>query len=462
MKTLIRGEKVKLSDFTQASLLQVEVKVQSNLEVDITCFGLNDEKKLVDDRYMIFYNQTVSPAQEVKLLSHQSGSGVFTIDTSKLPASINHLVFTATIDGQGTMSSINSGTITLSANGLNLFQYIFTGLDFQNEKAIIISEIYHKTIWRASAVGKGFDGGLAALLKHFGGVVAEEQPTPTVAPVSQTPSVAPHAPVINQKKINLEKKMEQKAPKILDLSKKAKVSLEKVGLQNHNAKVALCLDISGSMYNLYKSGKIQEFAERILALGTRFDDDGSIDIFLFGQNAHYAGDLSIDNFNGFVGRTIQKYPLEGATYYGKVMKEIREHYFGSAAKRLKPLARPLPVYVMFVTDGATFDENTTIAHIQNSSYEPIFWQFMAIGKSNKDVKKRRGLFQSLFQSDFTFLEELDQLSGRYLDNANFFSVEDPRSTPDAELYDLLMEEYPGWVKQANAKGLIQPSPVRTY
>ncbi|WP_080844492.1 VWA domain-containing protein [Cytobacillus gottheilii] len=450
MKHLIRGEKVKLSDFTTETLIEVEVELHSHAEIDITCFGLNENKKLADDRYMIFYNQNASPAQEIQLLNHQSGMGHFRIDLSGLPATVQNLVFTATIDGDEAMGSIQSGSLLIKSGGQAILSYSFSGQDFQNEKAIIISEIYHKSVWRAASVGRGFDGGLAALLKDFGGEVAEEQeqPTPSVPtqPASETP------PVLT-KKIMLEKKMAEQAPKLLDLSKKAKVSLEKAGLHDHQAKVALCLDISGSMHSLYRSGKIQEFAERILALGTRFDDDGTIDIFLFGANAHDAGELSVDNFSGFVNNLIKKYPLEGGTYYGKAMKTIREHYFGSASKRNSPYASKVPVYVMFVTDGATFDESSTISHIQNASYEPLFWQFMAIGKANKGTKKR-GFFSSVFQSDFTFLEKLDDLKGRYIDNADFFSVEDPGLISDGELYDLLMQEYPQWVREAKQKGLI--------
>lgn len=452
MKSFVRGEKTKLSDLTALTQLQVEINVASSFEIDITCFGLNEEKKLRDDRYMIFYNQLQSPSNEIQLQSHRSGGGTFYIDLLKLPTSVRHLVFTATIDGNGTMGMISSGSFVIKANSETILTYSFNGNDFKNEKAIIMTEIYYKDVWRIASVGRGFDGGLAALLKDFGGEVAEEQSqyTPQTTPITLT--TAPPAPV-NNKQILLEKKMEVQAPKILDLSKKAKVSLEKVGLQNHNAKVALCLDISGSMSGLYRSGKIQEFAERILALGTRFDDDGSIDIFLFGANGHEAGELTIDNFNGFVNQLIRSYPLEGSTYYGKVMKMIRQHYFGSASKRNQPISKEMPVYVMFVTDGATFDEKETINHIQNSSYEPIFWQFMAIGKSNKGLKGR-GFFRA-FQSDFSFLEELDNLSGRYLDNADFFSVEDPQHISENELYDLLMKEYPEWVKAATAKGLIQ-------
>ncbi|WP_282155154.1 VWA domain-containing protein [Cytobacillus gottheilii] len=452
MKHLIRGEKVKLSDFTTDTIVEIEVIINAHAEIDITCFGLNENKKLADDRYMIFYNQTASPSKEIQLLNHKSGMGHFSIDLSKLPASIQNLVFTATIDGNEAMGTIQSGTLEIKAGGQAILEYSFSGQDFQNEKAIIMTEIYHKGVWRASSVGRGFDGGLAALLKDFGGEVEEEQEQQQSAPpVQQQP--APETSQSQSKKIMLEKKMAEQAPKLLDLSKKAKVSLEKAGLHDHQAKVALCLDISGSMHSLYRSGKIQEFAERILALGTRFDDDGTIDIFLFGANAHDAGELSVDNFNGFVNNLIKKYPLEGGTYYGKAMKTIREHYFGSASKRNSPYASNVPVYVMFVTDGATFDESATISHIQNASYEPLFWQFMAIGKSNKGTKKR-GFFTSMFQSDFTFLEKLDDLKGRYLDNADFFSIEDPGHISDSELYDLLMQEYPQWVKEAKQKGLL--------
>lgn len=102
--------------------------------------------------------------------------------------------------------------------------------------------------------------------------------------------------------------------------------------------------------------------------------------------------------------------------------------------------------------GSDFSNEKAVIHIQSSSYEPIFWQFMAIGKSNKGTKPSG--FLRAFQSDFSFLEELDNLTGRYLDNANFFSVEDPQMISDHELYDLLMAEYPGWVRAASDNGLI--------
>lgn len=255
------------------------------------------------------------------------------------------------------------------------------------------------------------------------------------------------------------KKIEQEAPHLIDLAKKVDISLQKANLTNHQAKVALCLNISGSMASLYSSGKIQQFAEKILALGCWFDDDGSIDIFLFGTNAHKAGEMTLSNFKNFIPNVLNQYPLEGGTYYGKVMKMIRNFYFPTerGESRKSVIASNKPVYVMFVTDGATADNSETEQQVKSSSFEPIFWQFMAIGKSRKDVKGE-GLFGWLskaFASDFTFLEELDNMSDRYIDNADFFSVEDPEIIADQELYDLLMTEYPGWVKLAKTKKLLR-------
>jgi hypothetical protein len=72
--------------------------------------------------------------------------------------------------------------------------------------------------------------------------------------------------------------------------------------------VALCLDISGSMNALYRSGKIQALVERVLALGLRFDDNEAVDVFLFGANVHEVGELRMNNFQSFLGSVLQRTP----------------------------------------------------------------------------------------------------------------------------------------------------------
>jgi hypothetical protein len=122
---------------------------------------------------------------------------------------------------------------------------------------------------------------------------------------------------------------------------------------------------------------------------------------------------------------------------------------------------------MFVTDGHTTDQGGTRDQVVWSAFEPLFWQFMAIGPTRQPEagppssgggKGRRGGFMARLAAamsmDFSFLTELDEMGGRYLDNAGFFSVADPAELSDERLYDLMMVEYPSWLKQAMGLGLV--------
>lgn len=284
---------------------------------------------------------------------------------------------------------------------------------------------------------------------------AQSESPPKPAPESPSPAPAANQPL--KSKIP-DQVLKQKAPVIHELVQKADIVLKRKRLSDHRARVALCLDISASMSALYRSGKVQALAERVLALGCRFDDDGAIDIFLFGAGAHEAGAMTLDNFNGFIQNLTKRYPLEGGTRYGLAMERIRKRYFPDAngQKRDRPVKADTPVYVMFITDGETQDGEYAVTQLSWAAYEPIFWQFMGLGESKNDVTAKgvRGFLSRLGKPSFEFLERLDEMEGRFVDNANFFSVKDPSLIADSDLYDFMMAEYPGWVTLARNKGML--------
>lgn len=439
MKRLSRGERLPLAQSAPDGALQAGLSAQG-LALDFACFALDAGGKLVEERYMTFFNQPHSPCGGVGMGAVGPDKDGFLFQLGRLPAAVERVTITASIDGGGTMAQLQSGALRLVAGGAEFARFDFSGRDFAAEQAVMLGEFYRKDgQWRFMAVGQGFNGGLAALVKHFGADVADAAP--------------PSPPAPRPASIDLEKRVEQAAPQLVSLVKSAGVSLAKVGLDQHRARVCLVLDISGSMSTLYKKGLVQRFAERILALGCRFDDDGEIDVFLFGRNVHRGEPMGLDNFSDYVRGVIERHPLEGDTRYGAAMEAVRRHYFPDArgGERTTPCKAALPVYVMFVTDGGTSDKPLTERQLRWSSREPIFWQFMGIGKGKKSKSKRLANFAD---SDFPFLEKLDELDGRLVDNAGFFSVERPDEHGDAALYDLLMDEYPGWVKQAKGKGLI--------
>ncbi|MFD7444190.1 TerD family protein [Streptomyces sp. NPDC059909] len=189
-----RGHKAKISDLTPGTDLYVGVQIAApGLTFDISCFGLDANEQLSDDRYFIFFNQPKSPEESIQLLGAQAGdTESFRVTLDRIPANIHKLSFTATIDGAGQMSQVGPGYIRIVAGGEEVVRYAFTGSEFSTERAVMLGDFYLKDVWRFAAVGQGFDGGLDALLKNFGGEVAEEQPA-AQQPQQAAPGFAPPA-----------------------------------------------------------------------------------------------------------------------------------------------------------------------------------------------------------------------------------------------------------------------------
>ncbi|MDH2392447.1 TerD family protein [Streptomyces sp. HNM0663] len=190
-----RGHKAKISDLTSGTDLYVGVQIAApGLTFDISCFGLDADERLSDDRYFIFFNQPKSPEESIQLLGPQAGdTESFRVTLDRVPASVQRLSFTATIDGAGQMSQIGPGYLRVVAGGEEIARYAFDGSEFSTERAVMLGDFYLKDVWRFAAVGQGFDGGLEALLKNFGGEVAEEEPTAAQPQTGAPPAFAPPA-----------------------------------------------------------------------------------------------------------------------------------------------------------------------------------------------------------------------------------------------------------------------------
>lgn len=188
-----RGHKAKISDLTAGTDLYVGVHIAApGVTFDISCFGLDASERLSDDRYFIFFNQPKSPEESLQLLGAQAGDDEsFRVTLDRIPPQIQKLSFTAAIDGAGQMSQLASGYIRIVAGGEEVARYSFNGSEFSTERALMLGDFYLKDVWRFAAIGQGFDGGLDALIRNFGGEVAEEEPA---APEPQAaPGFAPPA-----------------------------------------------------------------------------------------------------------------------------------------------------------------------------------------------------------------------------------------------------------------------------
>ena len=120
--------------------------------------------------------------------------------------------------------------------------------------------------------------------------------------------------------------------------------------------------------------------------------------------------------------------LWGGTDYSPVMELITDKYIDEDGD---------PAYVMFLTDGDNTDHSATERTIKSASRHGIFWQFVGIGNSS-----------------FSFLEQLDEMQGRKVDNANFFQLNDLSKISDEKLYERMLGEFPDWLKKAKALNII--------
>lgn len=193
------------------------------------------------------------------------------------------------------------------------------------------------------------------------------------------------------------------------------------------ARVALVLDYSGSMRNLYKDGTVQAVIEKMLPIAMSFDDNGEMEVWIFEHNFVRLPNVSLDNYYGYVENEIMgKYKM-GGTKYSPVMMDIYNRYIVEEPAKI-------PNYVIFITDGDNSDHRNTTSTIKVLSEYPIFFQFVGIGHEN-----------------FYYLETLDDMQNRYVDNADFFKVD----KADDITYEQLLDEYPDWIADPKVQNMLK-------
>ena len=288
-----RGMRGKLfKRFDSGKPITVSMKTVGAAEYDCCCFGVDGEDQLSDDRYMVFYNQTQSPNGEIAF-SPCEGGGEFAVQLTALPDTVRKLVFTVSIDGEGTMGQIERFEASVAQEGSEPLVLTLAGSDFAEEKAIISLEMYIKGEWRYCAVAQGFNGGLSDLLEEYGGeeaaepddelpeeVFTEPEPVPAIAlekPVAEPAPEPESAPTIA-----LEKPAEEPEPAPVDLEK-PKAAPEDAGTAESAPKVSL-VKLGKKRVNLQKNDQVglinymdEPITHFIVGLGWDVGRNGGID-----------------------------------------------------------------------------------------------------------------------------------------------------------------------------------------
>lgn len=233
--------------------------------------------------------------------------------------------------------------------------------------------------------------------------------------------------------MNLLNLSKEDAQNLLNLRKdRVELCLKKKQLLETKARVAVVLDYSTSMSNLYQNGTVQAALERLLPIALNFDDNGAMEVWIFENSYRRLPDVTMQNYYGYVEKEILRKGFRmGGTKYAPVMKDVMEKYIVEEPESIAD-------YVIFITDGDCTDRTEAKKELVRNSKTPVFWQFVGIGNAR-----------------FDFLMQLDEMSGRYVDNANFFALNDILDISDDEIYDRLLKEFPSWLKLSKVGDLIQ-------
>ena len=445
-----RGFRDKLEKYLNLQdSFEVEMSVQGKAVYDYCCFGVDDEDKLSDDRYMIFYNQPFSPKREISY-NRINNSAIFTVKLTSLPTSIERIVFTVSIDGNSDMSKIKSHQLSVVQNGRTVLNFKLSGSDFQRESSLISAEIYKKGEWRFAAIGSGFNGGLGDLLRNYGGEEeAEEQPAqtstsnatrpqpspspsqnskpqapkpqPTSVPRAFTPAAGASRPTTNARPIN--------DAMLNGAVQNLKKVLPSLNLAQCRARIVLVIEASQQTAQYFSNGSMQNLITKVLPLAMQFSDNAQLEYWLYGSRPKKMFPIGERNYASAIPND-----------WGSLMWSLGENKSETTAMtEVLSSCQPfnMPSYILFITSGNIPLNSQIEQMVVSSSQFPVFWQFLGMGNS------RYGVF-----------ENITNLPGSTVCNAKFAAISGFSQNSTPELYKFLLSDFSKWRKEATKMGLI--------
>ncbi|MEV0773482.1 AIM24 family protein [Nocardia salmonicida] len=171
---------------------QLTITVASSASVDVSALLVNGAGRVRSDADFVFFNQPTGPG--VVYRHGNGGPDVVGVQTSALPADVDKVVVTASLDGRGptTFASVGALTATIES-GSTALTFPISGLT--TESGVVCVEIYRRNgAWKVRAIGQGYDDGLAGIASAFGVNLDDEPEVPAAQSAPVPPSQPPGYP----------------------------------------------------------------------------------------------------------------------------------------------------------------------------------------------------------------------------------------------------------------------------
>ncbi|MBE8596237.1 TerD family protein [Xenorhabdus sp. BG5] len=174
------------------------VRVLSGSAVDVSAFRLYAEGKVKGDPDMVFYGQPVNDDNTIRLTGGNINTS-FSVNLPALSQDVQKVAFTATCDGNQTISNLRNLSIRVELNNSVILQ---GDVEVQGrpEAALILGELYRRNgEWKFRFIAQGFNGGLKPLAEHFGVDIIDDEPAPNTVNLSKV-SLTKEKPTISLSK----------------------------------------------------------------------------------------------------------------------------------------------------------------------------------------------------------------------------------------------------------------------
>jgi stress response protein SCP2 len=401
---LPRGGNVALS----GAAIDVRVAGMPADAAHVVVLQLAADHRVRSDDDVVFYNQSRSPDGAVELAADDRVQ----IRLRQVAADVVVVAIGVALDDDAPGSLAGADDLRAVVHD-SATTHRASAVDLTVERFVVLAEAYRRDAgWKVRSVGTGWSDGLGGVLRRFG-VDIEEAPPPA--------SALPHDML---EQVDLRKALVQHVL----LTKNA---------DSLRARVVLVIDKTRSMHREYRRRAVHQVVERMVPVAVQLDDDGVLQCYLYARSFARLPDLRVADLGWWPDAFLHLRGTHHGIDYGPIGEANDERpIMGEIMASLKP-NDPVPTLVLFFTDGG-FHHRRDIAELMRAAaHLPAFWQFVGMG-----------------HADYGVLERLDEMSGRVVDNAGFFAVDDIDQIADDELYRRLLSEFPRWVRAARAAGVV--------
>lgn len=197
--------------------------------------------------------------------------------------------------------------------------------------------------------------------------------------------------------------------------------------------VEIAFDSSGSMPPLYRNGTVQAIIEAIFPFASYFNQEKELNLCTFSHDVKKHKSVTESNLYNYTLDEIfknRKFPLCGRREFYPLMHDIFTRDQEADNQDCTRL-------VFIVTNGNAYDQDRYQELLLESSHKNIFWQFISL--------------ETALQGN---LLNKELLAGQGANNIGFLGFPIDRPVFHKRFYDLFLNKFLLWEKEARLKGII--------